>query len=186
MQSPNHASKGFTLIELITVILLLGLVAVLSLPRFSEINDQAEIAQAKGIAGSFKVGVQTVKAVFNAQDLKTRVQNLQGYGNNDIDTNNQGYPIGTDKGNGNENIGRGNIGCALLWRGLIDSAPSVSHNNNNQDYRSYRHTGNRVCSYVYRGNGDLGNQNTGRIIIRYDSRDGSVRVCGTQSQLPAC
>ena len=109
-----------------------------------------------------------------------------GYGDGTIDTNNLGYPIGTSKGNGNENIGVGNQGCADLWRGVLEDAPTVAHNNNNEQYRSYRHTGNQVCSYVYRESGDTGNQNSGLLVIKYDSRDGSVVVCGQRSDVPSC
>ncbi|WP_419810206.1 type II secretion system protein [Bacterioplanoides sp.] len=180
------SARGFTLIELITTLVLIGILASFALPRFSNLSEEATIAQAQGVAGSLRSSINIVKALFQSQGHTTRIQNLQGFGNNNIDTNNQGYPIGIDKGNGNENIGRQNKGCAELWQGLLSQAPSVAHNNNNQQYRSFRHTQNRVCSYVYRDDGDTGNQNTGQIIIRYDSRDGSVRVCGQSSLLPTC
>ena len=181
-----NASRAFTLIELIVAIVLIGILSAVILPRFSDLSDEAVIAQAEGVAGSLRSSVNTVKALFQSQGHATRVQNLPGFGNDNVDTNNRGYPIGIDKGNGNENIGQQSKGCAELWQGLLSEAPSVAHNNNNQQYRSFRHTQNRVCSYVYRAQGDTGNQNTGQIIIRYDSRDGSVRVCGQSPLLPAC
>ena len=178
--------SGFTLIELVVVIVLLGILASFALPKFGNLSDEAELAQANGVAAALKSGVNLVKTVFNSKGYSTRVQNLPVFGLGNIDTNNVGFPIGIDKGNGNENIGRGNNGCVGVWNGLLDNPPSVANGNNNQDYRSYRHTGNRVCSYVYRGNGDTGNQNTGQLVIKYDSRDGSVVVCGTRSDVPAC
>ena len=181
-----HSSSAFTLVELIITLVLIGVLAAVALPRFSDLSEDSEIAQAQGVAGSMRSAVNTVKAIFQSQGHPTRVQNLQGFGNNDVDTNNIGYPIGIDKGNGNENVGRQNKGCAELWDGILSNAPSVAHNNNNQSYRSYRHDGSKVCSYVYRDNGDNGNQNSGQIIIRYDSRDGTVRVCGASSKLPPC
>ncbi len=149
-------------------------------------SEEAELAQAQGIAGALSSGVLTVKALFRSQGHSVRVQNLEGYGDGTIDTNNIGYPIGIDKNNGNENIGQNNNGCVGVWDGVLTQAPSVSHNNNNQQYRSYRHTGNKICSYVYRGSGDNGNQNSGLLVIKYDSRDGSVVVCGQRSDLPSC
>lgn len=181
-----NAFRAFTLIELILSIVLIGILSAVIIPRFANLSDAAVIAQAEGVAGSLRSSVSTVKALFQSQGHATRIQNLQGFGNNNVDTNNQGYPIGIDKGNGNESIGQRNKGCAELWQGLLSEAPSVAHNNDNQQYRSFRHTQNRVCSYVYRDDGDTGNQNTGQIIIRYDSRDGSVTVCGQSSLLPAC
>jgi type II secretory pathway pseudopilin PulG len=168
------------------VIVIIGVISAFVLPRFSDLSEQAELAQVEGIAGALKSGALTVKALYRSQGHSVRVQNLAGYGDGRIDTNNIGYPIGIDKGNGNENIGRNNAGCVGIWEGVLIDSPTVAHNNNNQQYRSYRHTGNKICSYVYRAGGDNGNQNTGLLVIKYDSRDGSVSVCGGRADLPAC
>ena len=181
-----YKTRAFTLIELAIVIVIIGMIAAFALPRFSDLTEQAELAQAEGVAGALKSGALTVKALFRSQGHSVRVQDLAGYGDGTIDTNNIGYPIGIDKGNGNENVGGNDSGCVGVWNGVLVDAPSVAHNNNNQQYRSYRHTGNKICSYVYRGSGDNGNQNSGLLVIKYDSRDGSVVVCGQRSDLPSC
>lgn len=192
IQLPHTATQaqaqasGFTLIELVVVIIIITALLVFALPRFSDLTDTAELTQAEGIASAFQSGVKLVKLTFDTNGFTTRTQDLNNYGNGTIDTNNIGYPIGTDKGNGNENIGRGNAGCALLWRGLLSNPPTVSHNTNTELYRSYRHTGNRMCSYVYRGGGDTAVRGAAQLLIEYDSRDGAVRVCGQRSDIPNC
>lgn len=164
----------------------LAILSAFVLPRFSDLSEEAELAQVQGVAGALQSGMLIAKALFRSQGHSVRVQNLVGYGDGTLDTNNIGYPIGTDKGNGNENIGRNNAGCVGVWNGVLVDAPTVAHNNNNQQYRSYRHTGNKICSYVYREGGDNGNQNSGLLVIKYDSRDGSVVVCGQRGDIPAC
>lgn len=180
------ASRGFTLIELIVVVVILGVLAAFALPRFTNLNDQAELAQVQGVAGAFSSGVQTVKALYRAQGHSVRVQNLAGYGDGTLDTNDLGFPIGIHKGTAADNIGNSSGGCDGIWKGMLIDPPTVAFNNDNQQYRSYRHTDKRVCSYVYRGSGDTGNQSTGLLVIKYDSRDGSVVACGQSSDLPAC
>lgn len=183
---PKNNRFGFTLIELIIAISIIAILAAIALPRFAAIDDEAELNTVKYTAASFKQGVESVKQVFTVGGYATRIQNLPNFGNGTIDTNNIGYPIGTNKGNGNENIGVGNNGCVGVWNGLMSNPPSVANGNNNSDFRSYRHTGNRMCSYVYRLNGDTGNRNTSLLVIEYDSRDGNVRVCGQRSDIPDC
>ena len=183
---PLNYSKGFTLAELVIVLILVGILAASIVPKFMDTLDETKLSQAQGVAAALRSGVNMVRATFVTQGYTTRVQDLPGFGDGTIDTNNIGYPIGIDKGNANENIGRGNAGCVGLWDGVLSNRPTVAHNNDNQDYRSYRHTSNKVCSYVYRAGGDTGNQNTGKLVIQYDSRDGSVIVCGTRSDIPSC
>ena len=57
-----RSQQGFTLIELVIVILLLGLLAVTALPRFLDVTDQAQEASLQGVAGGISSGVAIAKA----------------------------------------------------------------------------------------------------------------------------
>lgn len=48
--------QGFTLIELIMVIVILGILAVTALPKFSDLSADAKLAKMNGLLGSLKVG----------------------------------------------------------------------------------------------------------------------------------
>ena len=158
--------QAFTLFELVAVIVILGVLGVTAFAKLRDLSGQAELAQAEKIASEFQSAVSRAQLTFLSQRLPTRVQNLQGFGDNNLDTNNSGFAIGINKGNGNENIGRGNAGCVGLWQGLLTSFPTVATNNNGSDYQSFRHTGNRVCSYVYRAGGDNRNRTNAAIVVK--------------------
>ena len=58
--------QGFTLIELVIVIILLGLLAAAALPRLLSATDNAEVASLEGVAGGFSTGVSIAHAQWAA------------------------------------------------------------------------------------------------------------------------
>ncbi len=51
--------QGFTLIELILVIAVLGILAVMAMPQFIDIVTEAEISSSEGVAGGVRAGIMT-------------------------------------------------------------------------------------------------------------------------------
>lgn len=137
--------RGFTLIELITVIVLLALVSAAALPRFARIDLQAHKSSVAATAGSFRTAVILVRTAYFTKGYTGAIDNVAGFGNNNVDVNTAGYPTDTN----NSNTITGTATCIRVWNGIMDNAPSTTTGTSTAfDYRVTR--AGQVCTFTYR------------------------------------
>jgi prepilin-type N-terminal cleavage/methylation domain-containing protein len=56
---------GFTLIELVMVIVIIGILAAVAIPRFMDLRDEAKIARCQADVGAIRTGISGWYAKFN-------------------------------------------------------------------------------------------------------------------------
>ena len=94
-----NKNNGFTLIELIIAIVILGVLAVTAAPRFIDLSDDAEEAVFLGISAAFKSGVNQVHLAWlirgNNQAVQDFIAISDPLAGGDLSVNSAGYPADT-------------------------------------------------------------------------------------------
>lgn len=90
----KNNSLGFTLIELVIVIVILGILSAVALPRFINLSSDANLSVYKYTYGSFKTAMNNQHLFWLAkgEPKNSDLINLNGK----LDFNNLGYPAGID------------------------------------------------------------------------------------------
>ena len=135
MLNTRSRHQGFSLIELVIVIVILGLLAATAIPRFLNVTDDAEDASLDGVAGGLATAVGFVRAQWEVDGRNNNTVILDGTSVS-LDTR-FGFPTGTGA-NGTDVTAMNDNRCQQVFNSILQSAPrNVQYTD---DARNQRYT----------------------------------------------
>ncbi|AUD58944.1 MSHA biogenesis protein MshB [Shewanella sp. Pdp11] len=147
---------GFSLIELVIVIVILGLLAATAIPRFLNVTDDAEDASVDGVAGGLSTAVSFVRSQWEVDGRQNSSVILDG--TSVLLDPRFGYPTGTSV---TDVTAMTDASCQQVFNTVLQSAPrNVLYT---QDARNQRYT-----VRVIDGAGGSANSITGTVVAGLD------------------
>ncbi|BDM64030.1 PilD processed protein [Shewanella sp. NFH-SH190041] len=153
--------RGFTLIELVIVIVILGILAAVAMPKFVSLTHDAHNSRAKSAFAAFTSGVNLYHACWLANGAQGFTKQLACFPQAAVFSTDTGFPLGADDKSNPDSSTQSKNGtwlegdfCRSVWQGLLADDYHLQPHVDSQAVKKntdiiYWYTGNDLTANPY-------------------------------------
>lgn len=163
--------QAFTIVELVIVILVIGILSAVALPRLVNLSGQARKSNVSAVAGNLKVAVELAHAdwVASSEPKQVLVDNVYFWMGEGVSA--PGWPQNVSSEDANTDVSLTPNECLKLWNKLMKNPPLASTTSGctaNNTCKFYVTQSEEVCTFTDKDNNYITyDRSTGEVTDNY-------------------
>lgn len=132
MSRKQHLSRGFTIVEMVVVMVIVGILASVALPRFVSLQNDAYSASTEATGGAFSSAVNLVHSAWLVGGGTAAVDAVTLEGGQAVGVTNAGWPENATTGDDTVTAAE----CVLLWNAILSPGSPQAAADTSEDYQA--------------------------------------------------